>query len=62
MELHIVSIPDDAPTKTNKKEMFDQKYMRALQDLGRKMGADPSSWTDTIPSAYRVSTEWMEAD
>jgi predicted acylesterase/phospholipase RssA len=59
-ELHLVSIPDDAPKKTTK-EMFDQKYMRALQDLGRKMGADPSSWTNAIPSAYRVREKWLES-
>jgi predicted acylesterase/phospholipase RssA len=59
-ELHLVSIPDDAPEQTTK-EMFDQDYMRALQSLGRKMGADPSSWTNAIPSAYRVSEKWLES-
>ena len=59
-ELHLVSIPEDAPEKTTK-EMFDQEYMRQLEDLGRKMGANPSSWTDAIPSAYRVSKEWLES-
>jgi predicted acylesterase/phospholipase RssA len=60
-ELHIVSIPNDAPKKTSK-VMFDQDYMRALEDLGRKMGADPSSWSDAIPSAYRVESDWMRTD
>jgi hypothetical protein len=60
-ELYLVSIPNDAPRKTTK-EMFDQQYMLQLEDLGRKMGADPSSWTDEIPSAYRVEGEWIESD
>jgi len=60
-ELHLVSIPADAPeSKTS--EMFDQEYMRALEDLGRKMGADPSSWTDQIPSAYQVEGEWIQSE
>ncbi len=50
-EFRMVAIPTDAP-KNESGEMFDQDYMRALEDLGRQMGADPSSWTDVIPSAY----------
>jgi len=33
--------------------------MKALENLGRKMGADPSSWVSSIPSAYRVDREWQ---
>jgi hypothetical protein len=58
-ELHIMSIPHDAPKKTTK-EMFDQDYMRQLEELGRKLGADPSNWTDKIPSAYRVESDWLK--
>jgi hypothetical protein len=50
-EFRMVAIPTDAP-KNESGEMFDQDYMRALEDLGRQMGADPKSWTDVIPSAY----------
>ena len=60
-ELHLVSIPDDAPKrKTN--EMFDKEYMLQLADFGRKLGADPSSWTVEIPSAYRVEGAWIDSD
>jgi len=58
VELHLVSIPQDAPA-TKTRDMFDPTYMRALEDLGRKMGADPSSWVDSIPSAYRVNSQWQ---
>jgi hypothetical protein len=51
-ELRLVSIPGDAPAKTSE-EMFDREYMRALQKFGHQMGADPSSWTDEIPTAFR---------
>jgi predicted acylesterase/phospholipase RssA len=57
-ELRLVSMPDDSP-ENRSDEMFDQAYMRALQDLGRSMGADPSHWTDTIPSAYLLDEEWL---
>ena len=50
-EFHMVSIPPDTPPRTNK-EMFDKEYMLGLEELGRTMGADPSSWTKEIPSAY----------
>ena len=50
-EFHMVGIPASAPTDETK-DMFDQDYMRALEDLGRQMGADPESWTDVVPSAY----------
>jgi hypothetical protein len=32
--------------------MFDQNYMIQMEGLGRSMGADPSSWTGEIPSAF----------
>jgi predicted acylesterase/phospholipase RssA len=51
-ELRLVSIPADAPAKTSD-EMFDREYMRALQEFGHEMGADPSSWVDEIPTAFR---------
>jgi predicted acylesterase/phospholipase RssA len=51
VEFHYVSIPDDAP-KNDTGDMFDRDYMIALEDLGREMGADPSSWKTEIPSAY----------
>jgi predicted acylesterase/phospholipase RssA len=51
VEFRMVAIPTDAP-KNESGEMFDQDYMRALEDLGHQMGADPKSWTDVIPSAY----------
>ena len=57
-ELHLTSIPDDAPRRKTE-EMFDREYMRELGNLGRKMGADPSSWTTEVPSAYRVEGEWV---
>jgi hypothetical protein len=60
-ELHLVSIPMDAPKKKTK-EMFDQEYMRALQSLGRAMGADPSSWQDQVPDAYAVEGNWLRSD
>ena len=50
-EFHMVSIPPDTPPSTSK-EMFDKDYMLGLEELGRTMGADPSSWTKEIPSAY----------
>ena len=61
VELHVVSIPSDAPKKATS-DMFDKQYMLELEDLGRKMGADPSSWTEKIPSAYRVEGDWLEPE
>ena len=42
--------------------MFDRQHMRALQELGRKMGADPSSWQTEIPDAYTVEGNWLSSD
>jgi predicted acylesterase/phospholipase RssA len=60
-EVRFISIPIDAP-KNETKDMFNKEYMLALADLGRKMGADPSTWQTTIPSAFRVESEWMRTD
>jgi predicted acylesterase/phospholipase RssA len=60
-EIYFVSIPDDAPQKTTK-EMFDREHMRTLQELGRKMGADPSSWQTEIPDPYTVEEAWLGLD
>ena len=49
-ELRLVSIPDDAPHNATG-DMFDRDYMRAMEALGRQIGADPSRWSETIPSA-----------
>ena len=61
VELRLVSIPEDAPKKTTK-EMFDRDYMRQLEELGREMGADPSSWQTSIPSPDAVQGNWLESD
>ena len=42
-ELRYVAIPQDFPIPDSD-EMFDAETMRALVDLGRRMGADPESW------------------
>ena len=60
-ELFLISIPDDAPENTTE-NMFDQNYMLQLEELGRQMGADPSSWTDVVPSAYRVEGDWLGSE
>lgn len=60
-ELHFVSIPSNAPSGTTK-EMFDADYMLQLEDLGRSMGADLSSWQAEVPSAYTVEGSWADAD
>jgi hypothetical protein len=50
-EFRLTSIPSDAVTnKTD--EMFDQDYMVELENLGRTLGADPTSWTSEIPSPF----------
>jgi hypothetical protein len=43
IEVRVVAIPDDwrAPVVGQ----FQEETMRSLSDLGRKMGADPNSWT-----------------
>jgi len=61
VELRFVSIPADAPKPATEK-MFDKEYMLALEDLGRRMGADPSSWRTEVPSAFRVEGGWPDSD
>ena len=51
VEFRLIAIPDDA-FRDSPDEMFDQDYMIGLEELGRTMGADPSSWTKEIPSAF----------
>jgi hypothetical protein len=43
--------------EAKKKGMFDKELMLKLEDLGRKMGADPSSWVTEVPSATSVSRD-----
>lgn len=47
-EVHWVAIPDDAKLPESK-DMFDKDYMKALVELGRKVGSDPSSWRAESP-------------
>ena len=51
VEFRWVAIPDDAPKKGTK-SMFDKEYMVAMEELGKKMGADPSSWQTEVPQIY----------
>lgn len=45
--LHVVSIPAD--WKPPSDEIFSQKTMQSLTELGIRMGADPSSWQTDVP-------------
>jgi hypothetical protein len=48
-KMRYVAIPQDYEIP-NADEMFDAKVMRQLADLGRRMGADPTSWrTEALP-------------
>jgi hypothetical protein len=51
VEFRWVAIPEDAPKKGTK-DMFDKEYMLQLEELGHKMGADPSSWSTEVPKLY----------
>jgi len=53
IDVHIVSVPDGwvAP----KAGTFVPESMNALADLGKKMGADPSSWRTSIPEQSKIS-------
>ena len=51
IEFRWVAIPEDAP-KPATTAMFDKDYMLALEELGRKMGADPSIWKTEVPMVY----------
>ena len=53
VEFRWVDIPADAPKNTGK-SMFDREWMVALEELGREMGADPSSWKSEVPSIYAL--------
>jgi len=53
VEFRWVAIPADAPKKGTK-DMFDQEYMLQLQELGRKMGADPTVWSTEVPQLYSL--------
>jgi predicted acylesterase/phospholipase RssA len=57
VEVRLVAIPDETP-KPRSKDLFDKPYMLALQELGRAMGADPSSWQEEIPAPYGVDETW----
>lgn len=49
-EVYWIAIPEDAELpEPNPSNMFDEKYMRALVDLGRELGADPDSWHTESP-------------
>ena len=51
VEVRWVGIPKTwKPINT---EFFNQEKMRALSDLGRRMGADPNSWISVPPSRTR---------
>ncbi len=50
-EFRFVAIPDDAPEPPHG-EMFNKDFMTQLEDLGRKMGAEPSSWRTEIPETH----------
>ena len=51
VEFRWVAIPEDAPKRGTKK-MFDKEYMLALEELGRRMGADPAVWRTDVPLAF----------
>jgi hypothetical protein len=50
-EFRFVAIPDDAPESPHGK-MFDKAFMTQLEELGRRMGADPSSWRTEVPEIH----------
>jgi len=54
VEFRWIAIPEDAPKKGSK-DMFDEAHMRELEELGRKMGADPSVWKTEVPALYTFS-------
>jgi predicted acylesterase/phospholipase RssA len=54
VEFRYVSIPDDAPRKKTH-ELFEHDYMVQLEELGLKMGADPSSWRTQVPDIHWLS-------
>ena len=50
-EFRFVAIPDDAPEVPHH-TMFDKEFMTKLEELGREMGAEPSSWRTEIPETH----------
>ena len=48
--------PDDAPVRADG-EMFDRDYMGQLEEIGRRMGRDPTSWQTTCPE-IRWLRQW----
>jgi predicted acylesterase/phospholipase RssA len=54
VEFRFVAIPDDAPRKKTH-ELFEHDYMVELEELGKKMGADPSSWRSKVPDVHWLS-------
>ena len=51
VEFRFVAIPDEAPKKKTH-ELFEKEFMVQLEELGRRMGADPGSWRSRIPSVH----------
>jgi len=56
VEIRLVSIPETAPEQQTK-DMFDKAYMTSLGDLGRAMGANPSSWETELDAPFAVEAE-----
>ena len=56
VEFRYVAIPQDG-SRNKTKDMFNKEYMTELEELGRKMGADPSSWRTKVPSPYWYGEE-----
>lgn len=55
-EFRMVAIPANAP-QPESNEMFDKKNMLQLEELGRNMATDLSSWRSEVPSAYSFSRD-----
>jgi predicted acylesterase/phospholipase RssA len=55
-EFRVAAIPNDAP-KNKTKDMFDEDYMVQMEELGQKEGADPTSWSSEVPSAFWFSRD-----
>lgn len=54
IQVNVVAIPDD--WRPPVEGQFQQETMRSLADLGRKMGANPSSWTLWSTPRHRIPT------
>lgn len=44
VEFRYIAVPDDVELPEPQNRLFDQSFMYELYELGRRMGADPSSW------------------